>query len=150
MNSVSQVFASSHFSSSASIGDFLPPQLRRSRGRCFHIGSSGILSSSRGAESCIIFYRVHTPFRTASARRAERALSCNRLLCSESQMAIGYARRTMKNRMGFVFCRRRAAMQELRATENWRRVVKRLKRIHRLRKIWLILGPYLHNYKALK
>ena len=92
---------------------------------------------------------IRKPFRTASARRAELALFRNRFLCFGSQMAIGYVRRTMKNRMGFMFCPRRAAMQELRATENWRRVVKRLNRIRRLRKIWAYLGHYLQNYKAL-
>ena len=77
------------------------------------------------------FYRVHTPFRTASARRAECVRSCNRLLCLENQMAIGFAHRAVD----VLFCPRRA-MRERRATSNWSRVVKRLKRIRRLRKIW--------------
>ena len=81
-------------------------------------------------------HHVHKPFLTASARRAERVRSCNRFVCLGNQMAIGYVRRTGKNRMGFMVCPRRAAMQELRATDNWRRMVKRLNRIRRLRDIW--------------
>ena len=93
----------------------------------------------------IFVYRVHTPFGAASARRALCVRSCNRLLCLENQTVIGYVHRTV----GFLFCPRRAAMQELRAKGNWRRVVKRLKRIHRLRKIWACLGPHLKNYTPL-
>ena len=93
---------------------------------CFTTTNDDLLSH------VLLSQRVHTPFRTASARRAECVRPCNRLLCLENQMAIGYAHRAV----GFLVCPRRAAMQELRATENWRRVVKRLNRLRRLRKIW--------------
>ena len=88
---------------------------------------------------------ILTPFRKASARRAERVRSCNRLLCLENQMAIGYVNRAMD----VLFCPRRA-MRERRATSNWSRVVKRLKRIRRLRKIWHWLGEHSKLYTALK
>ena len=74
---------------------------------------------------------IITPFRKASARQAECVRSCNRLVCSEHQMATGFRHRVVD----VFFCPRRA-MRERRATSNWSRVVKRLKRIRRWRKIW--------------
>ena len=61
-------------------------------------------------------------------------------------MVAGFFRRTMD----IVFCPRRAAIQELRATENWERIVRRINRIRRLRKYWAFLGRYLQQYSALR
>jgi len=65
---------------------------------------------------------------------------------SVNHMVAGFFRRTMD----IVFCPRRAAIQELRATENWERIVRRINRIRRLRKYWAFLGRYLQQYSALR